>query len=84
MNELLDNVIRNTETNRGPQIHVRFQGRSFDIPLAEVDIGALSTDEQVKSAVANHLEVPNSKLSAFVVDRSESGDLTLRPDAVFA
>ena len=67
-----------------PQIHVRFDGRSIDIDLDELDVGILSSDNQVRLAVATHLGVPPQKLLAFVVDRNrETGHLTLRPEAVF-
>jgi hypothetical protein len=67
-----------------PQIHIRFEGRSFDIDQNELDIGTLSTDAQVRQAVANHLGVPQVKLQAFAIDRNrETGSLTLRPEAVF-
>ncbi|GAH64514.1 unnamed protein product, partial [marine sediment metagenome] len=39
-----------------PTLHIRFEGKSRDIPLAEIDIGIASTDDQVKEAVANFLD----------------------------
>lgn len=69
---------------RQPQIHVRFNGRSIDLNLGEIDVGVNSTDDQVRVAVAQHLGVPPVKLQAFAVDRNPAtGDLTLRPEAVF-
>ena len=68
----------------GPQLHIRFEGRSIDVPLNELDIGDRSTDEQVRTAVADHLGVPIGKLRAFAIDRNAaSGEMTLRPEAVF-
>ena len=70
--------------NRGEAVvHVRFAGRSFDIPLASLDLGAMSADGHVKRALARHLNVPEFKLDAYVVDRHANGNLTLRPEAVF-
>jgi len=67
-----------------PQIHVRFDGRSIDIDLNELDVGVLSNDNQIRAAVAAYLEVPTQKLQAFAVDRNtETGHMTLRPEAVF-
>ena len=63
--------------------HVRFAGRSFDVPLATLDVGRASSDGDVKRAVAGHLEVPPSRLADYVVDRHGNGNLTLRPEAVF-
>lgn len=68
----------------GPQLHIRFEGRSIDVPQNELDIGDRSTDEQVRVAVADHLGVPIGKLRAFAIDRNAaSGEITLRPEAVF-
>ncbi len=67
----------------GPVAHVRFAGRSFDIPLAALDLGAMSADGHVKRSIARHLNVPEFKLDAYVVDRHANGNLTVRPEAVF-
>ena len=45
---------------RCPVIHVRFGGASFDLPLSSLDIGATSSDEQIRRAVATNLRVPPS------------------------
>ena len=67
----------------GAVVHVRFAGRSFDIPLSSLDVGAMSADGQIKRAVARHLDVPPERLSAYTVDRHANGNLTVRPEAVF-
>lgn len=67
----------------GAVAHVRFAGRSFDIPLASLELGALSADGHIKRAIARYLDVPEFKLDAYVVDRHPNGNLTLRPEAVF-
>jgi hypothetical protein len=64
-------------------LHVRYSGRSFDIPLSRLDIGPLSDDGQIKRMVAGWLEVPATKFDDYVVDRHRNGNLTLRPEAVF-
>jgi len=66
-----------------PVLHIRFEGRSFDIPLSDLDVGALSTDAQIKEALAAYLNVPAAKFRDYVVDRHETGNLTVRPQAVF-
>ena len=72
------------DTLVAPQIHVRFDGRSIDIDLNQLDVGVLSTDNQVRQAVASFLEVPAQKLQAFAIDRNnDTGHMTLRPEAVF-
>ena len=63
--------------------HVRFEGRSLDVPLAALGVDSQSADGEVRRAVARHLEVPEVRLHHYVVDRHESGNLTVRPEAVF-
>jgi len=63
--------------------HVRFDGRSFDVPLADLGVGPGDGDRTVKRAVARHLETGEDRLSAYLVDRHETGNLTVRPEAVF-
>lgn len=67
-----------------PQVHIRYDGRSYTVPASDLDIGVYSTDEQVRAAVATHLGVPSAKLFSFAIDRNQdNGSLTLRPEAVF-
>ena len=69
--------------NESPVLHIRFEGRSFDIPLSDLDVGALSHDAEIKRTLAAYLNVPETKLRDYVVDRHETGNLTVRPEAVF-
>ena len=48
--------------NGNAVLHVRFDGRSLDVPLSGLDIGPSSPDLEVKRALARHLEVPGEKL----------------------
>jgi hypothetical protein len=64
-------------------VHIRFDGRSLDIPQDTLDVGVASSDRDVKRALAGYLEVPEAKLRDYVVDRHETGNLTVRPAAVF-
>jgi hypothetical protein len=69
--------------NQEAVLHVRFDGRSLDIPLAELDLGTAAGDREVKRALARHLAVPESRLRDHAVDRHETGNVTVRPEAVF-
>ena len=71
------------QVNESPLLHIRFEGRSFDIPLSDLDVGAMSSDTDVKRALAGYLNVPEEKFRDYVVDRHETGNLTVRPEAVF-
>lgn len=64
-------------------LHIRFEGRSFDVPLSDLDVGVASGDADVKRALAAYLNVPETKFRDYVVDRHETGNLTVRPEAVF-
>src|SRR5207249_193985 len=64
-------------------VHIRFDGRSFDIPQGDLDVGAASSDAAVKRALVQYLEVADAKLRDYVVDRHETGNMTVRPEAVF-
>ncbi len=66
-----------------PIVHIRFQGRSWDIPVSELDLGGFANDDQVRSAVANYLDVRAADLRFYVVERHANGNLTIRPQAVF-
>jgi hypothetical protein len=64
-------------------LHVRFAGRSLDIPLSTLDVGTVSDDGQIKRAVARYLDVADGKLTDYTVDRHPTGNMTVRPEAVF-
>jgi hypothetical protein len=64
-------------------LHVRFDGRSLDIPLAELDVRKSSEDLEVKRALAQYLDVPERRFRDYTVDRHETGNVTVRPEAVF-
>lgn len=66
-----------------PVLHVRFEGRSLDILLGDLDVGVLSSDQDIKRALAVYLDVAVNKFRHYVVDRHETGNITLRPEAVF-
>lgn len=71
------------QTPRTPLLHVRFEGRSLDIPLGDLDVGQFSPDIEIKRAVGRYLDVPVEKFRHYAIDRHETGNLTIRPEAVF-
>ena len=70
-------------TNGAGVLHIRFEGRSLDIPLADLDVDDQSTDPEIKRALAQYLDVAPDKFRHYVVDRHETGNMTIRPEAVF-
>ena len=72
------------ERNSGVKVvHIRFEGRSMDIPQSDLDVGAVSSDNEIKRALAHYLETPEAKLRDYVIDRHDTGNMTVRPEAVF-
>ncbi|MBD2411675.1 hypothetical protein FACHB389_23840 [Nostoc calcicola FACHB-389] len=64
-------------------VHIRFEGRSVDVVETQLGITASMNDMAVKEQVARHLDVNSDRLSAYVIDRRPSGDLIVRPEAVY-
>jgi hypothetical protein len=64
-------------------IHVRAEGLSRDVPLSELDLGPEPADRELKQALARRLELPQAAVRDLVVDRHATGNLTVRPQAVF-
>jgi hypothetical protein len=67
----------------GVMVHARIQGRSIDVPFKALDLGPLPSDAEVKRALAQFLNLAPAQLRDYVVDRHETGNLTVRPEAVF-
>jgi hypothetical protein len=64
-------------------VHIRFEGRSVDIPQSDLDVGVASSDNEIKRALARYLETLEGKLQDYVIDRHDTGNMTVRPEAVF-
>lgn len=64
-------------------VHVRFEGRSFDIAEAKLGIASNASDTAVKERLSQHLDVAQDRLNEYVVDRRPSGDVIVRPEAVY-
>ncbi len=64
-------------------VHIRFEGRSYD--LAEIQLGVTATmnDTAIKERLAQHFDVVGDRFQPYVVDRRPSGDLIIRPEAVY-
>jgi hypothetical protein len=64
-------------------VHVRFEGRSYDLQEAQVKIESGMTDELIKQRLAEYFDVPVDRLHLYVVDRTPNGDVIVRPEAVY-
>ena len=66
-----------------PRLHVRYEGRSWNMLLSDLDLGPLSSDEEVRWALARYLDVPAGSFKLYVVEHHGNGNITVRPEAVF-
>ncbi len=64
-------------------VHIRFEGNSFDLAERQLGVAVGMNDAQIKQQVARHLDVKPERFRLYVVDRTENGDLIVRPEAVY-
>jgi hypothetical protein len=64
-------------------VHIRFEGKSLDRSETQLGITPGMNDAAVKERVSQHLDVNVNRLSAYVIDRRPSGDVIIRPEAVY-
>ncbi|MEQ8996499.1 MAG: hypothetical protein RID53_08345 [Coleofasciculus sp. B1-GNL1-01] len=64
-------------------VHIRFEGRSYDIPENQLGVKVGMRDSVVKERIANYFDVGRDRLTDYVIDRRPSGDLIIRPEAVY-
>jgi hypothetical protein len=64
-------------------VHIRFAGRSLDFAEQDLAIKGNMSDAEIKEKVARRLEVAPNRLRDYVVDRSATGNIILRPEAVY-
>jgi len=64
-------------------IHIRFDGRSYDLAEQEADLHVHWSDVEIKACLARYFDVHPDCLSVYVVDRRPNGDLLIRPEAVY-
>jgi len=64
-------------------VHVRYDGRSYDLVEAQVGVGAQMSDREIKQRLAHHFDVALGSFQYYVVDRGPGGDLIVRPEAVY-
>ncbi len=64
-------------------VHIRFEGRSYDIAEPQLGVTAGMNDTAIKERLARHFDVNCDRFQPYVVDRRPSGDLIVRPEAVY-
>ncbi|MEG4113256.1 MULTISPECIES: hypothetical protein [unclassified Microcoleus] len=64
-------------------VHIRFEGRSYDLAENQLGIAAGMSDKAIKERLAKHFDVKGDRFESYVLDRRPSGDLIVRPEAVY-
>lgn len=64
-------------------VHIRFEGRSYDLAENQLGIAAEMSDRAIKEGLAKHFDVKGDRFESYVLDRRPSGDLIVRPEAVY-
>lgn len=64
-------------------VHIRFEGRSYDIAERQLGITEIMNDAAIKERLAQHFDVGGDRFQSYIVDRRPSGDLIVRPEAVY-
>jgi hypothetical protein len=64
-------------------VHVRFEGRSYDLSERDLNLQREMSDTQLVTRVAQHFDVGMARFKHYVVDRRPSGDIVVRPEAVY-
>ena len=64
-------------------VHVRFEGRSYDMSEAQAHIKVGMDDTQIKERLAQYFDIHRNRFSDYVIDRTSNGDLIIRPEAVY-
>ena len=65
------------------KIHIRFDGRSWEVSAATLGLNEVNDETSVKQAVAQYLDIAVEQLAPYVVEVHPSGNVTVRPEAVF-
>jgi hypothetical protein len=73
------------QINQGHErmVHIRVEGRSWQVPAAELGLGATQDETAVKASVARYLDIAPDALGPYVVEWLPGGNITVRPEAVF-
>jgi hypothetical protein len=64
-------------------VHIRFEGRSYDIQEGQINLNVSMNDSAIKQRLAQHFDVNLNRFETYVIDRRPSGDLIIRPEAVY-
>lgn len=64
-------------------IHLRFEGRSYEVSPRQLELTAPADDRTVLNRVARWLGVDSKRMSGYVIDRRPGGQIVVRPEAIY-
>lgn len=64
-------------------VHIRFEGRSYDIGVSVLELEQGMSDNVIKQRLAQYFDVAVNCFEYYVIDRRPNGDLIIRPEAVY-
>ena len=64
-------------------LHIRFDGQSCDVAMSDLDISIDSTDRVVRRKLAQLFNVSEQRFVDYKIDRHQTGNMTVRPEAIF-
>ncbi|MGF1490817.1 MAG: hypothetical protein ACFBSE_27320 [Prochloraceae cyanobacterium] len=64
-------------------LHLRFEGRSYDLNESQLNISTDTNDAQIKQRLAQYLDLRADRLDNYVIDRPKTGNIIIRPEAVY-
>ena len=64
-------------------LHARVNGASHEIALDVLGITGSASDQAIREAVARYLDLAPANLRNSVIERHDTGNITLRPEAIF-
>jgi len=64
-------------------LHLRFEGRSYDLNESQLNISTDTNDAQIKQRLAHYLDLRADRLDNYVIDRPKTGNIIIRPEAVY-
>lgn len=64
-------------------IHVRFEGKSYDLNEPALGLNGSFTDNVLVQRLAGHLDVAPARFAGYVIDRRPGGDVIVHPEAVY-
>ncbi|NES04078.1 MAG: hypothetical protein F6K22_15305 [Okeania sp. SIO2F4] len=64
-------------------VHIRFEGRSYDVTENQLGITENMKENAIKERLSQYFDVGKERFNSYILDHRSSGDLIVRPEAVY-